>query len=162
MRVEHGAELAVVMRRTASSIPVERIKDYILGFTCINNVWGKLPKHVALVSSVQSFDGSSPFGPMIVTDLDPRDLAIRCRVKGELRQNSRTSQMVFDAYQVAAYVSTYITLEPGDVIQTGTPSWLTPLHPGVVVGVEIEGIGILRNPVQGGGRPSEDAPRIGG
>jgi len=127
MRVEHGAELAVVMRRAAKDVPVERIKDYVLGFTCVNNVWGKRPKHIVPPSLPRSFDGSCPLGPVIVTDLEPTDLAIRCRVNGELRQNSRTSQMIFDAYTVASHVSHLIALGPGDVIQTGTPGGVTAL-----------------------------------
>ncbi len=161
MRIEYGAELAVVMKRRAKSVPVEKIRDYILGFTCVNNVWGKLPRQGDVRRLPQSFDGSCPLGPMIVTDIDPRDLAIRSLVNGEVRQNSRTSQMIFDAYAVIAYVSGYVTLEPGDVIQTGTPGGVAALKPGDVVTIEIEGIGSLSNTVKGGGRPAEDTPRIG-
>jgi len=162
MRIESGAELAVVMKRQAKDVPVERISDYILGFTCVNNVWGKLPRQGEVRRLVQSFDGSCPLGPMIVTDIDPRDLAIRSMVNGVLRQNSRTSQMIFDAYTVAAYATKLIRLEPGDVIQTGTPGGVPTLKPGDVVTIEIEGIGSLSNTVRGGGRPAEDTPRIGG
>jgi len=161
MRIEYGAELAVVLKKAARNVPVEAIKDYILGFSCLNNVWGKLPKHIKMVTLPQSFDGSCPVGPMIVTDINPRDLAIRSIVNGEVRQNSRTSQMIFDAYTVTAYVSALLPLEPGDVIQTGTPGGVATLKDGDVVTIEIEGIGSITNHVKGAGRPAEDTPRIG-
>lgn len=161
MRFEYGAELAVVMKKTAYNVKVENIKDYILGFSCVNNVWGKLPRSETVRPLPQSFDGSCPVGPLIVTDLDPLDLVVRSVVNGEVRQNSRTSQMIFNVYEVIAYISDMAALEAGVVIQTGTPGGVATLKDGDVVTIEIEGIGSLTNPVRAGGRAAEDTPRLG-
>jgi 2-keto-4-pentenoate hydratase/2-oxohepta-3-ene-1,7-dioic acid hydratase in catechol pathway len=95
----------------------------------------------------KGFDTFCPLGPWIETEVDPSDLLVTCRVNGEIRQMSSTREMVFSVPQLIVYVSSVMTLEPGDLILTGTPAGVSPLSPGDVVEVEVEGIGKLSNPV---------------
>jgi 2-keto-4-pentenoate hydratase/2-oxohepta-3-ene-1,7-dioic acid hydratase in catechol pathway len=95
----------------------------------------------------KGFDGFCPLGPWVATDLDPSDLQVECRVNGEVRQSARTSLLTFPPAFIVSYVSQVMTLLPGDVILTGTPSGVGPLVSGDVVEVDVEGVGVLRNPV---------------
>jgi 2-keto-4-pentenoate hydratase/2-oxohepta-3-ene-1,7-dioic acid hydratase in catechol pathway len=97
----------------------------------------------------KSFDTFCPVGPHIVTGLDPSDLSVQTRVNGEVRQSGRTSAMAFPVPFLIRYISQVMTLEPGDLIATGTPAGVGPLRDGDVVEVEVEGVGVLRNPVRG-------------
>lgn len=148
-QLEHEAELTVVIGKGGRDIPVERAREYILGYTCGNDVTARDIQRAAPNQLViaKSFDTFCPLGPWIVTDLDPTDLALVCRVNGEVRQNSRTSDLAWSVEWIVNYVSGIMTLEPGDVILTGTPGGTSVLHPGDEVEVEIEGIGVLRNKV---------------
>ena len=147
-QVDHEAELAVVIGRRARRVHREEAATYVLGYTCANDVTARdLQRRDGQWTRSKSFDTFCPLGPWIVTDLDVADLAIGCRVNGELRQESRTSQMIFTVSDLIAYVSAVMTLEPGDVILTGTPAGVGPLQPGDRVAVEIEGIGALWNDV---------------
>jgi 2-keto-4-pentenoate hydratase/2-oxohepta-3-ene-1,7-dioic acid hydratase in catechol pathway len=147
-QVDYEGELAVVMGRRARNVPTEKAPDFILGYTCGNDVTARdLQRRDDQWTRAKGFDTFCPLGPYIVTDLDPAHLAIRTRVNGAIRQSSSTADMVFSVAELIATISQVMTLEPGDVILTGTPSGVGPLQPGDVVEVEIEGIGTLRNPV---------------
>ena len=146
--LHHEAELAVVIGRVCKDVPAERVPEVIFGYTCGNDVTARdLQKTDGQWARAKGFDSSCPLGPWIETELDPIDLAISCRVNGELRQDGRTSQMVRDVVELVTYVSSAFTLLPGDVIMTGTPAGVGPLVPGDQVAVTIEGIGTLTNRV---------------
>ncbi len=150
-RVEHEAELAVVIGKRCRNITPEEAWDYVLGITCGNDVTARdLQRKDGQWTRGKGFDTFCPIGPWLVTGLretDIADLGVVCRVNGEVRQEGRTSQMVFSPAMLIAYAASVMTLEPGDVFLTGTPSGVGPLAPGDVVEVEIESIGLLRNPV---------------
>jgi 2-keto-4-pentenoate hydratase/2-oxohepta-3-ene-1,7-dioic acid hydratase in catechol pathway len=122
--------------------------DHVLGYTCINDVTVRdLQKKDGQWIRAKGFDTFCPIGPRIVGGLDPSNLQITTRVNGVVRQQSSTADLIFDVPTLIAFVSTYMTLEVGDVISTGTPAGVGNLAPGDVVEVEIEGIGMLRNAV---------------
>jgi len=151
-RVDYEGELALVIGRTIKRWPQDRWREALAGVCCANDVTARdLQKKDGQWSRAKSFDTFCALGPEIVADLDPSDLAIQTRVNGAVVQSARTSQMVFPPATLVAYVSRMMTLLPGDVILTGTPSGIGPLSPGDVVEVEIEGIGVLRNSVSAGG-----------
>ena len=146
--VEHEAELAVVIGRRAHRVHRENAPAFVLGYTCANDVTARdLQQRDEQWTRSKGFDTFCPLGPWIVTDLDVTDLRVRCSSNGRLRQDARTREMVFPVPVLVAYVSAVMTLEPGDVILTGTPAGVGPLHPGDRVTVEIEGIGTLENEV---------------
>lgn len=148
-QVEYGAALAVVMGRVARLITPEEAPQYILGYTCANDVTASdLVEADGSVTRGKSFDTFCPLGPVINSTLDPADALITCRVNGAVRQLTSTHDMLFTVPQLVAFVSSVMTLLPGDVILTGTPGGAGPLANGDVVEVEIEGIGVLRNPVK--------------
>ncbi len=150
-RVEHEAELAVIMGRQAHRVERQDALSYALGYTCANDISARdFQKKDGQWGRAKGFDTFCPLGPWIVTGLDPSDLSIDCRVNGEQRQSARTSEMVFDVSALIAFISRVMTLLPGDVILTGTPAGVGPLTAGDTVEVEIEGVGVLRNPVQSG------------
>ncbi len=159
--VHYEAELAVVIGRRARRVPRERALDVVLGYTCANDVSERVIQRAemdmgALVVG-KGFDSFQPLGPWIATGLDPSDLRVQARLNGKTRQDSRTSDLLFDVPALIAYLSAAITLEPGDVIITGTPAGVGAMRPGDVVEIEVEGIGVLRNPVV-----AEDAePAVG-
>jgi 2-keto-4-pentenoate hydratase/2-oxohepta-3-ene-1,7-dioic acid hydratase in catechol pathway len=153
--VDYEAELAVVIRKTARRIRQENVKDYILGYTCANDVSARDCQFKDIQwARGKSFDSFAPLGPWIETELDPNNCAICCRVNGRVLQNSNTSLMIFNVSYVVSYLSMCMTMIPGTVILTGTPAgcgfarkppiWL---RHGDTVEVEVEGIGILKNPV---------------
>jgi 2-keto-4-pentenoate hydratase/2-oxohepta-3-ene-1,7-dioic acid hydratase in catechol pathway len=149
-QVEHEAELAVVIGKTAHGISADESRAYILGYTAANDVTARdLQRSDGQWARSKSFDTFCPLGPWIDTGADPADLRIFCRVNGRLRQMASTREMVFPVPQLVAYISGIMTLEPGDVILTGTPAGVGRLEAGDSVQVEIEGIGILENPVAG-------------
>ncbi len=158
--LDYEAELAVVIGKRCRHVPVERAAEAIAGYTCANDVSVRDWQGKAQTMTIgKSFDTHGPLGPWLVTaeELgDPHDLAIRCHVGDELRQDARTSQMVFDCFQQVSHLSEAFTLEPGDVIATGTPAGVglgrqpvrdNLLHVGQTVRVEIEAIGELVNTV---------------
>jgi 2-keto-4-pentenoate hydratase/2-oxohepta-3-ene-1,7-dioic acid hydratase in catechol pathway len=155
-QVDYEGELAVVIGRRVRNVSPEKALDFVLGYTCGNDVTARdLQRRDNQWTRAKGFDTFCPLGPCIVTDtstglsasLDPGHLAIRTQVNGKLRQSTSTTDMVFGVAELIAYISQVMTLEPGDVILTGTPSGVGPLQPGDVVEVEIEDIGTLRNPV---------------
>ncbi len=146
--VHHEAELAVVIGRLVREVPVERAMDAVLGYTCANDVTARdLQRSDGQWTRAKGFDTFCPLGPWVVTDLDAGDLEIECRVDGELRQHGRTSDLLRGVPELISYVSAVMTLLPGDVLLTGTPAGVGPLHAGEKVSVSIERIGTLTNPV---------------
>jgi 2-keto-4-pentenoate hydratase/2-oxohepta-3-ene-1,7-dioic acid hydratase in catechol pathway len=149
-RVDYEGELAVVIGRLARSVAAEEAGRYILGYTCANDVTLRdLQKRDGQWSRAKGFDGSCPIGPWIETDLDPTDVLVQTRLNGEVRQSARTSDMVFGVATLIEFVTEFMTLLPGDVLLTGTPEGVGELAPGDLVEVDIDGIGVLANPVAG-------------
>jgi 2-keto-4-pentenoate hydratase/2-oxohepta-3-ene-1,7-dioic acid hydratase in catechol pathway len=151
-QVEHEAELAVVIGRRCRHVAAADAGSVILGFTCLNDVTARdLQRADVQFARGKGFDTFCPVGPWIETELDWRDLAVACSVerggRRQERQRGRTAQMMFDVATIVATVSRIMTLEPGDVLATGTPAGVGPLLPGDLVSVEVEGIGTLTNPV---------------
>jgi 2-keto-4-pentenoate hydratase/2-oxohepta-3-ene-1,7-dioic acid hydratase in catechol pathway len=147
--VHHEAELAVVMGKVARDVKMEDAGDYVLGYTAANDVTARdLQKGDVQWTRGKGFDTFCPLGPAIDTDLDPLEgLQVVCRVNGELRQSGSTADMIFGVAYLIEYISAVMTLLPGDVIITGTPAGVGPIVAGDKVEVEIEGIGVLMNPV---------------
>jgi 2-keto-4-pentenoate hydratase/2-oxohepta-3-ene-1,7-dioic acid hydratase in catechol pathway len=144
--VVHEAELAVVMGRKARWIHSEDAFGAIFGFTLGNDVTARdLQRRDGQWSRAKGFDTFCCLGPWIETDLDAADAMVTCRVNGELRQMASTREMVFSIPQLVAYISSIMTLEPGDIILTGTPAGSGPLKPGDKVEVSVEGIGAMTN-----------------
>ena len=158
-RVDYEGEIAVVIGKRATAIEEERVPEYLAGYTAANDVSardvqkgereGRLPN----IGLAKSFDTFTPLGPYLVTpDELGDDLLIETTVDGEVRQSARTTDLIFSLPSQIAYISRYTTLEPGDVILTGTPAGVAYpdgafLRPGSIVGVSVEGIGLLENPV---------------
>jgi len=152
VRVDHEGELAVVIGRLARKVPTEEAGRFILGFTCANDVTARdLQLKDGQWTRGKGFDGFCPLGPWVETELDPTDLALECRVNGATRQAARTSQLVFGPSELVSFVSSVMTLLPGDVILTGTPAGVGPMSVGDTVEVEVEGVGVLSNDVVAGG-----------
>lgn len=151
-RVDHEAELGVVIGRLCRRASVEEAPRYVLGYTCGNDVTARdLQERDGQWTRAKGFDGFCPLGPWVETELDPSDVEVVARVNGEVRQQGRTSAMAFPPALLVAHVSRVMTLLPGDVILTGTPAGVGPLEPGDTVEVEVEGVGVLENPVVPGG-----------
>ena len=147
-RVDFEGELAIVIGTTARNVEAAAWRAYVAGFTCANDVTARdLQKKDVQFTRGKSFDTFLPLGPCLETDLDPSALRITTRVNGETRQDGNTRQMIFSCARIVEFISGIMTLNPGDVILTGTPAGVGPLAAGDVVEVEIEGIGTLRNVV---------------
>ena len=148
-RVDHEAEMGIVIGRTARDLESpEAARAHILGAVCVNDVTARdLQDKDVQFTRAKGFDTFCPVGPCIATGLDLGRLAVVGRVNGVVRQQSRTDQLIFDVGYLVWFVSRVMTLLPGDIISTGTPSGIGPLQAGDVVEVEIEGVGVLRNPV---------------
>ncbi|GGY80562.1 fumarylacetoacetate hydrolase family protein [Streptomyces nitrosporeus] len=146
--LHHEAELAVVIGRMCREVPRERVRDVVLGYTCANDVTARdVQRREPQWARAKGFDTSCPLGPWVETDLDPGDLTIQATVNGEQRQLGRTSDMVRSVEDLVVHITEAMTLLPGDVILTGTPAGVGPLHAGDEVAVTIEGIGTLTNKV---------------
>lgn len=147
-QVEHEAELVVIIGKRGRWISPEDAMKHILGYTIGNDVTARdLQRRDGQWTRSKGFDTFCPIGPWIETEFDPADGVITCHVNGEMRQMSSTRDMVFSVRQLIAFASSVMTLEPGDIMMTGTPAGVAPLHPGDIVEITIEGIGKLRNPV---------------
>ena len=147
-QVEHEAELAVVIGRRGKWVSAEDAVHYILGYTIANDVTARdLQRRDGQWTRGKGFDTFCPLGPWIDTNTDPADVLISCRVNGELRQMASTREMVFTVQQLVAFVTSVMTVEPGDVILTGTPAGIGPLTAGDIVSISVEGLGDLENPV---------------
>ena len=161
-QVEHEGELAIVIERrckdlTESDDPFR----YVRGYTCLNDVTARdLQRKDGQFSRAKSFDTFCPIGPVIETDLDVSDIRVITRVNGVVRQDGSTSQMVFPVDFLIRYISNMMTLNPGDLIATGTPSGVSRLQPGDTCEIEIEGIGTLTNMVIQARRHNEQRTTI--
>ncbi len=157
-KVEHEGELAVVIGRRGRWISSEDALDYVMGYTCANDVTARdLQRRDGQWTRGKGFDTFLPLGPWIETDLDPADVLVQTRVNGEMRQMASTREMMFTVEQLIAFISSVMTLEPGDLILTGTPAGIGPLQASDVVEVSVEGIGSLSNPVVTGSSRTESA-----
>jgi 2-keto-4-pentenoate hydratase/2-oxohepta-3-ene-1,7-dioic acid hydratase in catechol pathway len=150
-QVEHEAELAVVIGRRGRWITAETALEHVLGYTIANDVTARdLQRKDGQWTRAKGFDTFCPVGPWIETDYDPSDAVITCKVNDQTRQMGSTRDMVFSIRQLIAYISSIMTLEPGDLLLTGTPAGVGPLTAGDTVEIQIEGLGILTNPVVSG------------
>ncbi|HEY7882231.1 MAG TPA: fumarylacetoacetate hydrolase family protein [Streptosporangiaceae bacterium] len=147
-RVDFEGELAVVIGRLCRDVPPERVSEVIFGYTCANDVTARdLQAKDGQWTRAKGFDTFCPLGPWIETGLDPSDLELTTTVNGEVKQHARTSQLLHDVTAVVCYVTSVMTLLPGDILLTGTPAGIGPLAYGDRVSVAIQGIGALTNPV---------------
>ncbi|HWR35780.1 MAG TPA: fumarylacetoacetate hydrolase family protein [Clostridia bacterium] len=149
-RVDHEGELGVIIGRTCHKLgDDEDVRDYVLGYTCVNDVTARdLQKTDGQWTRAKGFDTFCPVGPAISTDIDPwKGVKVETRVNGEVRQSGSTADFIFPLDAIIRYISQVMTLLPGDLIATGTPSGVGPLNPGDVVEITVEGVGTLRNPV---------------
>jgi 2-keto-4-pentenoate hydratase/2-oxohepta-3-ene-1,7-dioic acid hydratase in catechol pathway len=152
-KVEHEAELVVVVSKRGRHITAENAKKHILGYTIGNDVTARdLQNTDNQWTRAKGFDTFCPFGPWIDTDFDPSDSVVTCRVNGQMRQMASTRDMVFNVGVLIAYISSVMTLEPGDLIFTGTPAGVGELKDGDEVSVEIEGLGMIKNKVKAEGK----------
>jgi 2-keto-4-pentenoate hydratase/2-oxohepta-3-ene-1,7-dioic acid hydratase in catechol pathway len=149
--VHFEGELVLVIGRSAKQVSPADARQVIFGVTCGNDVserqWQAGPKKDLQWWRAKGCDTFAPCGPVIATGLDPDRLALQTRVNGEVVQQQSTSDLLFDCATVVSFVSRFVTLAPGDLIYTGTPGSTRALRPGDVVEVELEGVGLLRNPV---------------
>jgi len=145
-RLDYEAELGVIIKNKVKNIKPKEVYENILGYTCFNDVTARdLQKKDGQWTRSKSFDTFAPLGPYLVTDLEPNNLEIILRQNGKVKQHSSTSKMIFKIEEMVSFISQIMTLNPGDVIVTGTPSGVGELQVGDVVEVEIEGIGTLTN-----------------
>jgi len=146
--VSYEAELAIVIGRLAKDVSPDAAPGYVLGYTVANDVTARDAQRTdGQWARAKGFDSSCPLGPWIDTDLNPEDVGVRSRVNGEVKQDGRTSDMIFDIPFLVSYISEAMTLLPGDVILTGTPAGVGLVDVGDRVECEVEGIGVLSNPV---------------
>ena len=147
-RVDYEAELAVVIGRVAKNVKARDAAAFILGYTCINDVTARdLQVKDVQYTRAKGFDTFAPLGPWVETDLDPSAVPVRCLVNGEVRQDGNTREMGASVFRLVEFISSVMTLFPGDVIATGTPPGVGSLRVGDVVTVEVGGIGALTNRV---------------
>ena len=149
-RVDHEAELCVVIGKKLRRASEQECARAVAGVTCLNDVTARdIQKSEVQFTRAKGFDTFCPVGPWVAAGLDPSDRRVACRVNGEVRQDGRTSDLMFPVPRLLAFISSCMTLEPGDLVSTGTPAGVGPLRDGDVVEVEVEGVGVLRNPVRG-------------
>jgi len=147
-RVDYECELAVVMKKPAWQVPREKALDYVLGYTCFNDVSARdHQRNDVQWTRAKSFDTFAPIGPCIETELDPANITLETYLNSELKQRGNTSDLIFSVPELISFISWVMTLLPGDIIATGTPSGIGPMHPGDTVEIKIEPIGTLRNHV---------------
>jgi 2-keto-4-pentenoate hydratase/2-oxohepta-3-ene-1,7-dioic acid hydratase in catechol pathway len=145
-RVDYEGELGVVIKSVTRNVSKEQAKDHIFGYTCLNDVTARdLQQKDVQWTRAKGFDTFCPIGPCIETELDPSDLSLGTYLNGQVKQFTRTSQLIFDVYTCVSFISHIMTLLPGDVIATGTTSGIGPMQSGDTVEIKIEGIGTLRN-----------------
>lgn len=147
-KVDYEGELGVVIGKRAKDVPEDRALEYVLGYMCVNDVSERYYQKLdGQWTRAKGFDTFAPIGPWIVTGISGDDLKLETYLNGEVRQSSRTSDLIFGISALVSFVSVVMTLLPGDVISTGTPSGIGQINAGDVVEVRIENIGTLRNPV---------------
>ena len=148
LRVDYEGELALVLGRRGRNIPRGEVFEYVFGYTCANDVTARdLQRRDDQWTRAKGFDTFCPLGPAIATDVEATCLMITTRVNDQIRQRASTSEMIFPIDVLVSYISQVMTLEPGDVVLSGTPAGVGELRPGDIVEVEIEGVGTLTNPV---------------
>ena len=147
-RLDPEAELAVVIARRARRVRADDALEYVAGLSCFNDVSARnYQKQDGQWTRAKGFDTFAPFGPWIVTGLSSASLSVECRVNGERRQHGNTADLSFSVPFLVSFISHVMTLEPGDVISTGTPAGIAPVQVGDEIEVEVEGVGVLRNRV---------------
>lgn len=148
-QVEHEGELGVVIGKQARKLAAnEDPLDYVFGYTCINDVTARdLQRKDVQFTRGKSFDTFCPVGPWIVDDIDPESVEVTTRLNGEVKQHGNTSDMAFPVRHLIRYISQIMTLNPGDLIATGTPAGVSRMKHGDVVEIEVSGVGVLRNEV---------------
>ena len=151
-RVDPECELAVIIGKKCRHVPVEKAYDYVLGYTCFNDVSQRNIQKADASGWFRgkSFDTFGPIGPVIVSHRDigdPHTLNVTCKINSVLKQSGNTKDMIFSIPVLISFISKQFTLEEGDIIATGTPAGVSPIVPGDMVEVEVEKIGVLRNPV---------------
>ena len=150
-RVDYEGELGVVIGKKAKEVPASGAAEYILGYTCVNDVTARdLQGKDIQYTRAKGFDTFAPVGPSIETGLNPLDATIQTYLNGQLKQNTSTKDMIFNVFQLVSFVTHVMTLLPGDIVSTGTPSGIGKMRPGDIVEVRIEGIGGLKNRVVDG------------
>jgi 2-keto-4-pentenoate hydratase/2-oxohepta-3-ene-1,7-dioic acid hydratase in catechol pathway len=148
-RIDYESEVAVVIGRRATRVTAERALEHVLGYTCCNDVTARdLQNRGYQYSHVKGFDTFAPIGPSIAIGLDPATITVQGWQNGRKKQDSSTAQLIFPVADLIAYVSGIMTLLPGDIISTGTPSGIGPLAPGDTFTVNVSGVGELTNPVE--------------
>ncbi|WP_142856801.1 fumarylacetoacetate hydrolase family protein [Salinigranum halophilum] len=149
-RVDHEAELGVVIGSQARNVPEEAAMDHVAGFTCVNDLSNRDDQREEQNwVRGKAFDGAAPIGPVVADPEDvPDDARVQARVNGEVRQDGSRSQLIFSIPELVEEITSYLTLEPGDVISTGTPEGVGPLSDGDRVEIEVEGVGTLEHDVR--------------
>lgn len=141
-------ELALVIGQQARNLKPDTALAAVLGYTCGLDLTARdLQKTDLQWFRAKAADKFCPLGPWLETEFNPLDVRVQTRINGESRQDGRTSHMIFDVVQILTYITKFVTLEPGDVVLTGTPEGVGPLQKGDTVEVEVEGIGVLRTPI---------------
>lgn len=147
-RLDPEAELVLVIGRPARNVPAAEAFDVIGGYTCGNDITARdIQKSDGQWTRGKGFDTFCPIGPWVDTEFDPTDVGVSCTVDGQRRQDGRTKDLIFSIPYLIEYITRFTTLQPGDVILSGTPEGVAPVQPGNTVMVEIEGLGSLSNPV---------------
>jgi 2-keto-4-pentenoate hydratase/2-oxohepta-3-ene-1,7-dioic acid hydratase in catechol pathway len=148
-QVDYEAELGIIISKETRNVKEQNAEDFIGGYTILNDVTARdLQRKDIQWTRAKSFDTFCPIGPRIETELDPMNQNISLKLNGEIKQNSNTENMIFDVYELVEFISNIMTLNPGDVIATGTPPGVGPMNVGDTVEVELGGIGVLKNYVK--------------
>lgn len=148
-QVDYEAELAVVMKKKARHLSPQQAEDAILGYTCLNDVTAReLQKKDGQWTRAKGFDTFCPIGPVITDEIDPNHVQVKLVQNGIVKQDDNTQMFMYSVQELISYISSVMTLLPGDVVTTGTPSGIGPMRAGDTISVEIEGIGRLTNPVK--------------
>lgn len=147
-RVDHEAELGIVIGKKTARVKANKAYEHILGLIAVNDVTAReLQNKDGQYTRCKGFDTFAPIGPCIAVGLEGKDLQVRGYVNGDLRQDSRTRELIFTIPELVEFISSVMTLLPGDIISTGTPSGIGPIKPGDSVTIHVEGVGALTNPV---------------
>ena len=147
-RLDYEGELAVVIKRRAKNVKAKDFADYVLGYTCLNDVTARdVQQHDGQWTRGKSMDGFCPIGPWVTDEVQPSKLKVETRLNGKAVQRGNTADFITDIPKLVEFITACITLEPGDVIATGTPAGIGPMVPGDTVEVDIEGVGVLVNHV---------------
>lgn len=147
-RLDYEGELAIVIGHKAKRIKAKDFSDYVLGYTCLNDVTARdIQQHDGQWTRGKSMDGFCPIGPVVTDEVDPAALKLTTRLNGKVVQEGNTADFITPVPQLLEFITASMTLEPGDVVATGTPAGIGPMIPGDAVEVELEGIGVLKNPI---------------